>query len=68
MHIGKLTALGNSLAVVIPRHVLRELSWQQGDYIVVGVFEKEIFLQNVNRNDGKFKFVQRRRAEDRQAG
>lgn len=57
MHIGKLTALGNSLAVVIPRSVLRELAWSRGDYIAVGIDEGEVLLQNVHRQGKKFRLV-----------
>jgi len=38
--IGKITRLGNSLAIVIPRPILRVLKMERGDQVVFGVYDE----------------------------
>jgi antitoxin component of MazEF toxin-antitoxin module len=41
--LSKVTRLGNGLAIVIPRAVLRGMNIQRGDQVVIAVYDKDIF-------------------------
>lgn len=56
MKMGKLLQVGNSLAVVIPKHHARQLGWMAGDVIGQQVSEENLVLKNVTRP--KIRFVQ----------
>jgi antitoxin component of MazEF toxin-antitoxin module len=43
IRIGKVTRLGNGLAIVIPRSILRGLKIQRGDQVVFAVYDENIF-------------------------
>ena len=48
MKLGKLTTVGMSAGVVIPRPYLALLGWMKGDYIVQEVRGEELVLRNAN--------------------
>jgi antitoxin component of MazEF toxin-antitoxin module len=49
MKVGKVLKIGDSLGIVIPRPILRKLSWWQHDYIVQEVHGDTLVLRNVTQ-------------------
>lgn len=40
--IHKIIKIGDSLAVIIPAHISRELNWQRGDFVRFEVTEEDV--------------------------
>jgi antitoxin component of MazEF toxin-antitoxin module len=55
MHVGKLTRLGNSMAVVVTGPSLRHLGWFQGDQIEQRVENGRLVLKNITQQPVKAK-------------
>lgn len=53
MRVGKIIAIGTSLAVVIPTKHLNRLGWMRGDAIEQRVEDERVILENVHRRSIK---------------
>lgn len=53
MHVGRLTRLGTSLAVVVPVPTLRELGWFHSDLIEHRIENGYLMLRNVTQRSLK---------------
>lgn len=47
MKVGKITRVGSSMAIVIPRSHLRRLGWLRGDFIMQEVNGDQLVLRNM---------------------
>lgn len=49
MKVGKVLKIGDSLGIVIPRPILRKLSWWQADHLVMEVQDDTLVLRNLTQ-------------------
>lgn len=49
MAVTRITRLGNSLGVVVPRQTLREMGWWQGDVVKQSIVDGNLVLQNITQ-------------------